>query len=100
LILDEVITSEEKLMQHLSAAHKITDPIIEKHYVPQIIEEPERSELDFYDPDEFGEFGEFDEGEGCTYARDHFRMYGRRRNKHHYYRSRCYYDGGGDDEWW
>ncbi|EUC60931.1 hypothetical protein RSOL_377380 [Rhizoctonia solani AG-3 Rhs1AP] len=69
LILDEVITSEEKLMQHLSAAHKITDPIIDKHYVSQIIEEPERSELDFYDSDEFGEF---DEGDGCTYARDHF----------------------------
>ncbi|KDN43575.1 hypothetical protein RSAG8_05952, partial [Rhizoctonia solani AG-8 WAC10335] len=100
LVLGEVITSEEKIMQHLAAVHGITGPIIDEHYTPQITEEsepePEPSESGCYDLDEFSE------GEGgCDYARNRHRYYGygRRRNKHHHYRPRCYYGGGGEDEW-
>ncbi|CUA77990.1 hypothetical protein RSOLAG22IIIB_06913 [Rhizoctonia solani] len=35
-VLGEVLTSKEALMQHLSAVHDITNPVINEHYAPQI----------------------------------------------------------------
>ncbi|KDN34642.1 hypothetical protein RSAG8_12267, partial [Rhizoctonia solani AG-8 WAC10335] len=96
--LEEVITSEEKLMQHLSAVHGITNPIIDEHYTPQITEESEPSELGYYDSeDDF-----FDDYGYGAYGGSRYGGYGRRRYGGHHYRPRCYYDydGGDDEDYW
>ncbi|CAE7103321.1 unnamed protein product [Rhizoctonia solani] len=74
MILEDVISSEVKLEEHLLIVHGITEPIPDEHYVAHIIEE-EDSELDYLSPDTFYEIHGYDPPYGG---------YGHRRYGHHY----------------
>ncbi|CUA76256.1 hypothetical protein RSOLAG22IIIB_12162 [Rhizoctonia solani] len=87
-VLDEVISYQGKVEQHLMVVHGIAEPVYDEHYRAQIVEESENSELDDRSDDYDDDVFEF--GYGGRYG-----GYGRRYGYHHG-RSRCYYDSDGD----